>query len=70
MRVLLISANTERTNILPLPLGPALVAAATRRAGHEVILRNLMFGFYLAPRLSEWLPERVAAYKTACPWVM
>ena len=30
-------------NILPLPLGPALVAAATRSAGHEVILLNLMF---------------------------
>ena len=30
-------------NILPLPLGPAFVAAATRRAGHEVILLNLMF---------------------------
>ena len=43
MRVLFISANTERTNILPLPLGPAFVAAATRRAGHEVILLNLMF---------------------------
>ena len=43
MRVLLISANTERMNILPLPLGPAFVAAATRRAGHDVILLNLMF---------------------------
>jgi radical SAM superfamily enzyme YgiQ (UPF0313 family) len=43
MRILLISANTERMNILPLPLGPALVAAATRKAGHEVILLNLMF---------------------------
>jgi radical SAM superfamily enzyme YgiQ (UPF0313 family) len=30
-------------NILPLPLGPALVAAATRKAGHDVILLNLMF---------------------------
>ena len=43
MRVLLISANTERMNILPLPLGAALVAAATRRAGHDVLLLNLMF---------------------------
>ena len=43
MKVLLISANTERTTILPLPLGPAFVAAATRRAGHEVMLLNLMF---------------------------
>jgi radical SAM superfamily enzyme YgiQ (UPF0313 family) len=30
-------------NILPLPLGPAFVSAATRRAGHDVILLNLMF---------------------------
>ncbi len=43
MRVLLISANTERMNILPLPLGTALVAAACRKAGHDVRLLNLMF---------------------------
>ncbi len=43
MRVLLVSANTERMNILPLPLGPAMVAAAARKAGHEVVLLNLMF---------------------------
>jgi radical SAM superfamily enzyme YgiQ (UPF0313 family) len=30
-------------NLLPLPLGPALVAAACRKAGHDVILLNLMF---------------------------
>lgn len=42
MKVLLISANTESMNIPPLPLGPALVAAASRRAGHDVILLNLM----------------------------
>ncbi len=43
MRVLLISANTERMNTLPLPLGLAMVAAAVRKAGHEVVLLNLMF---------------------------
>lgn len=43
MRALLISANMERMNILPLPLGPAMVAAASRRAGHDVLLLNLMF---------------------------
>jgi len=43
MRVLLISANTERMNILPLPLGLAFVAAASQRAGHDVRLLNLMF---------------------------
>jgi radical SAM superfamily enzyme YgiQ (UPF0313 family) len=25
--------------------------------------------FYLAPRLRDWLPERIAAYKTSRPWV-
>ena len=30
-------------NILPLPLGLAFVAAASRRAGHDVRLLNLMF---------------------------
>lgn len=43
MKVLLISANTERMNIPPLPLGTALVAAASRKAGHDVTLLNLMF---------------------------
>jgi len=43
MRVLLISANIEMMNLLPLPLGPALVAAACRTSGHDVVLLNLMF---------------------------
>jgi radical SAM superfamily enzyme YgiQ (UPF0313 family) len=30
-------------NLLPLPLGPALVAAACGKAGHDVVLLNLMF---------------------------
>jgi len=42
-RVLLVPANTERAGILPLPLGLACVAAACRRAVHEVVLLNLMF---------------------------
>jgi radical SAM superfamily enzyme YgiQ (UPF0313 family) len=44
MRVLLISANTERINILPLPLGLNCVAVATRNAGHDVELVDLMIG--------------------------
>ena len=43
MRVLLISANTETMSMPVLPLGLACVAAATRNAGNEVALLNLMF---------------------------
>jgi hypothetical protein len=42
MRVLLISANTERINIPPLPLGLSYVAAATRNGGHDVRVLDLM----------------------------
>jgi radical SAM superfamily enzyme YgiQ (UPF0313 family) len=43
VRVLLISANTETMSMPVLPLGLACVAAATRIAGNEVALLNLMF---------------------------
>ena len=42
MKVLLISANREEINMTTLPLGLALVAAATRRAGHVVELLDLI----------------------------
>src|SRR5450759_1347279 len=42
MRVLFISANTEHMNILPLPLGLNCVAVATRNAGHNMRLLDLM----------------------------
>ena len=42
MRVLLISANAERINMVALPIGLGLVAAATRRAGHEVVFLDLL----------------------------
>jgi hypothetical protein len=43
MKVLLISANTERINLPALPLGLALVGAAARAAGHDATFLNLMF---------------------------
>jgi hypothetical protein len=42
MRVLLVSPNTERLNMVALPLGLGLVAAATEQAGHEVELVDLL----------------------------
>lgn len=42
MRVLLVSANTEKINMPVLPFGLACVAAATQRAGHDMKLVNLM----------------------------
>ena len=42
MKVLLISANTEKINMPTLPLGLACVAAATRRARHDVVMVDLM----------------------------
>jgi radical SAM superfamily enzyme YgiQ (UPF0313 family) len=63
MRVLLISANTERMNILPLPLGPALVAAVSRRAGHDVILLDLMFEEETKSALQDCIAE-------SCPEVI
>lgn len=42
MKALLISANTERINLVPLPLGLGCVAAAARNAGHDVRVLDLM----------------------------
>jgi radical SAM superfamily enzyme YgiQ (UPF0313 family) len=42
MRVLLISANTERINMPTPPLGAAMVAAAARSWGHDVTLVDLL----------------------------
>ena len=42
MNVLLISANTETTNMIPLPLGLNCVAVAARNAGHDVHVLDLM----------------------------
>jgi len=42
MRVLLISANTERINMPALPLGLGCVAEAARKAGHQIKMLDLM----------------------------
>jgi radical SAM superfamily enzyme YgiQ (UPF0313 family) len=42
VRVLLISANTEMTDMVPLPLGLNCVAVAARNAGHDVRMLDLM----------------------------
>ena len=54
MRVLFISPNTERLNMPTLPLGLALVAAATRRAGYQTRFLDLL-----------GIPEPVAAVRQA-----
>ncbi len=42
MRVLLISANTERISMVTIPLGLGVVAASIRRAGHDVRFLDLL----------------------------
>ena len=42
MKVLLISANTEKITMTILPLGVACVAAATRKSGHDVAMLDLL----------------------------
>ncbi len=42
MKVLLISANTERVSMVTMPLGLGLVCAATRSAGHDVRFLDLL----------------------------
>ncbi|MEW6554453.1 MAG: radical SAM protein [Actinomycetota bacterium] len=43
MRVLFISENRCRDNLIPFPLGIACVAAAARQAGHDISCLDLMF---------------------------
>ncbi len=59
MRVLLIAADNERTSVLPLPLGPACVAAACRAAGDEAALLDLMFESDPASAVR----DRIAAFR-------
>ncbi len=42
MKILFISANTEKINMAVLPFGLACVASATQKAGHDVAMVDLM----------------------------
>lgn len=61
MRVLLISENRCKENLIPYPLGIAFVATAVRDAGHEVSCLDLMFSeeplLELANRIDDFKPE-------------
>jgi radical SAM superfamily enzyme YgiQ (UPF0313 family) len=61
VRVLLISANTERFNMVTLPLGAGLVAAALKGAGHDVQFLDLLTAE--APRAA--VQEAVASFRPA-----
>lgn len=43
MKILLVSDNRSRENLVPYPLGISCIASAARRAGHEVAGLDLMF---------------------------
>jgi radical SAM superfamily enzyme YgiQ (UPF0313 family) len=58
MKVLLLSANTEQINMPTLPLGLACVAAATRKAGHEVTYLDLMAQEDVQEVIKEAMEER------------
>lgn len=63
MKVLLISANTEKFNMPTIPVGLAYVANATRRAGHDVTLLDLMFEsdplLAIRKKISELSPDAI-----------
>ncbi len=62
MRVLLISENRSRENLIPFPLGIACVAAAARQAGHDVSCLDLMF----SQEPTADAVERIRAFEPEC----
>ncbi|WP_458011057.1 B12-binding domain-containing radical SAM protein [Candidatus Solincola sp.] len=62
MRVLLISENRCRENLVPFPLGIACIASAVQLAGHEVSCLDLMFS---ADPVKETL-ERIRDFHPEC----
>lgn len=57
MKVLFISANTEKINIVPIPLGLNDVAAATQNQGHDVRVLDLMIHADVRLPVSEMLDD-------------
>jgi radical SAM superfamily enzyme YgiQ (UPF0313 family) len=57
MRVLLISANTEKFNMPAMPLGLACIAEATKMAGHDVTMLDLMFQTDVSTSLEDMISE-------------
>jgi radical SAM superfamily enzyme YgiQ (UPF0313 family) len=47
------------------PLARTALSEGVIRADEDLLLPR----FYLTPELRDWLPERVATYKTSRPWV-
>jgi radical SAM superfamily enzyme YgiQ (UPF0313 family) len=62
MKVLLISANTEQFNMPAMPLGLACVAEATKNAGHDVIMLDLMFKM----DVNDTLKNVIAEFRPEC----
>lgn len=62
MRVLLISENQCRENLIPYPLGTAWIAAVVRAAGHEVAGLDLMFSEDIAADTA----SSVAGFRPDC----
>jgi len=62
MKVLLISDNRCRENLIPFPLGIACIASAAKQAGHDVSCLDLMFSREPAADTV----ERVREYKPDC----
>jgi hypothetical protein len=63
MRVLLISANTEKIPDPVYPIGPAAIGAAARRAGHDVEAIDLCFAddrkALVAGAIEDFAPEAI-----------
>jgi radical SAM superfamily enzyme YgiQ (UPF0313 family) len=62
MRVLLISENRCRDNLIPFPLGIASVAAAAQQAGHEISCLDLMF----SEDPTDDAAERIRSFRPDC----